>query len=489
MQQRGFTETLTAAPSVATGPAESAAATPCPRALRGRCSRSFEDLALRADRLIAEIDAALSAQLDAILHHSRLKKLEGSWRGLAWLVATTEPRSGVKVKVLNLAWVDLCRDLERASEFDQSQMFRKVYEDEFGMPGGEPFGLLVVDHEVRHRSSITAPTDDVSALAMLAGVAAAAFVPTVLAASPALLQLDNFADIAQTTDLADPFRAEDYARWRALAGREDMRFIAVALPRLLARAPWPDDPARRDGFRYAEAADTAEERVWMSAGFAFAAATARAFANHAWPADIRGSETDRRAGGLITDLRHEAFASDPHWIRPSLEVALTDAQERALADAALMPVSALPFGGEAVFASVSSLQMPARYAGTNGAAANANARLSTQINAVLCVSRFAHYIKLRGRELVGSFRTSEEIERELHEWLQSYVNPNQASTGEQRARLPLAGAQIAVRDQPGRPGAFRCTVHLQPHFQLDDVSTTFRLVTEIAAPGTSPGFA
>lgn len=478
---------LPAAPPFVAGLAESAAATPSRRANRGRCSRSIEDVELVIDRVIAAIDALVSAQLDTILHHPRLRKLEGAWRGLAWLVHTTEPSAAIKTKVLNLSWAELCRDLERASEFDQSQMFRKVYEDEFGMPGGEPFGLLVIDHEIRHRPSAEAPSDDISALAALAGVAAAAFVPTVLAASPALLQVDSFADLAHAVDLADPFRTEDYARWRALATREDMRFIAVTLPRLLARAPWPDDPMRCDGFRYAEDAAGADERVWMTAGFAFAAATSRAFANHAWPADVRGSETDRRGGGLVTDLPNDAFASDPHWIRPSLEIALTDAQERALADASLMPVSALPFGAEAVFASVSSLQAPARYVGPKAAAASANARLSTQINAVLCVSRFAHYIKLRGRELVGSFRTGEEIERALHEWLQSYVNPNLSSSGDARARYPLAGAQITVREQPGRPGAFRCTVHLQPHFQLDDVSTTFRLVTEIAAPGTSPG--
>jgi type VI secretion system ImpC/EvpB family protein len=437
----------------------------------------------RADRLIAQIDSLIAVQLDAILHHPRVRRLEGTWRGVAWLLRGLDGSAPVRVRLLDLSWNELCRDLERAAEFDQSQLFRKVYEEEFGSPGGEPFGLLVIDHEVRHRSSPEAPTDDVGALASLSAVAAAAFVPMVVAASPALLQVDGFADLAMAGDLTDPFRASEYARWRTLAGREDMRFIGVVMPRLLARGPWTDDPGRTDGFRYAEYAPGPEQRVWMNAGFGFAAAAARAFTNHAWPADIRGSETDRLGGGLVADLPVEPFPADPHWFRPPLEVVLTDRQERALADASLMPLSALPFGEQAVFASVRSLQTPLRYIGPKAGAANANARLSSQINAMLCVSRFAHCLKLRGRDMVGSFRTAEEIERALHEWLQGYVNSNLSSSSELRARYPLAAAEVSVREQPGRPGVFGCTALLQPHFQLDDVSATFRLVTEIVAPG------
>ena len=181
--------------------------------------------------------------------------------------------------------------------------------------------------------------------------------------SPALLQVDAFADLTMAVDLTDPFRSADYARWRGLAGREDARFLAVTLPRLLARPPWTEDPARIDGFRYDEDAHSADQRVWMTAGFAFAAVVARAFTAHAWPADVRGSETDQLTGGLVTDLPLETFASDPAWPRPALEIAFTDAQERALVEASLMPLSVLPFGLQAVFSAVRSLQTPARYAG------------------------------------------------------------------------------------------------------------------------------
>jgi type VI secretion system ImpC/EvpB family protein len=447
-----------------------------------RQAGTVEALRLALDRTIAAIDALVGEQLDAILHHERVRRLEGSWRGLDWLVRGLEPGAPVRVKLLNLSWPELCRDLARASEFDRSQIFQKVYEQEFGMPGGEPYGLLVIDHEVRHRPSVGAQTDDVSALTLLAGVGAAAFAPIVVSASPALLQVDRFSDLVLTGDLAEPFRSEDFARWRTLSRQEDTRFVAVTLPRILARAPWTDDPARADGFHYVEAATGLDERVWMTAGYAFASAAARAFTNHAWPADVRGSETDRLGGGLVTGLTTEPYPTDPFWFRHSMDVALSDQQERMLIAAGLMPLSALPFGQEAVYAGVRTLHVPPRYTGPNEAAANANARFSSQLNSMLCVSRFAHYIKLMGREAVGAFRSADEIEQRLHDWLQSYVNPNLSSSGDMRARHPLAAARVTVREKPGQPGSFGCTVMLQPHFQLDDVSATFRLVTDIAAP-------
>jgi type VI secretion system ImpC/EvpB family protein len=443
---------------------------------------TVEALRLALDRTIAAVDALVGQQLDAILHNERVRRLEGSWRGIDWLVRGLEPGAAAKVKLLNLSWPELCRDLARATEFDRSQIFQKVYEQEFGMPGGEPYGLLVIDHEVRHRPSVGAHTDDVSALTLLAGVAAAAFAPIVVSASPALLQVDRFSDLVLTGDLVEPFRSDDFARWRSLSRQEDTRFVAVTLPRILARAPWADDPARADGFHYVEAAAGLDERVWMTAGYAFASAAARAFTNHAWPADVRGSETDRLGGGLVTGLTAEPYPTDPFWFRHSMDVALSDQQERMLIAAGLMPLSALPFGQEAVYAGVRTLHVPPRYTGPNEAAANANARFSSQLNSMLCVSRFAHYIKLIGREAVGAFRSADEIEQRLHEWLQSYVNPNLSSSGDMRARHPLAAARVTVREKPGQPGSFGCTVMLQPHFQLDDVSATFRLVTDIAAP-------
>lgn len=433
------------------------------------------------DRDIAGLDAMIGTQLDAILHNRRLLELEGRWRGVAWLLAGLPSGARVKVRLLTIAWSELCRDLERAVEFDQSQLFRKIYEEEFGTPGGEPFGLLVVDHQVRHRPAADAPTDDVSALTSLAAVAAAAFAPAVVSASPALLGIDGFGALAGVMDPVAPLDDDDHTRWRTIGNKEDSRFLAVVLPRALARLPWRDDPERADGFRYEECVPGTEQRVWMSAGFAFAAITARAFAESGWPAGIRGVDCDRIGGGLVTGLPAEPFSVIPEVARRNaVEVALTDRQERALVAAGLIPLSALPFCSEAMFSAVPSLQMPLRL---NGAAGTANARLSAQINAMLCACRFAHHIKLLGRQTVGSFRTAEEVERRLQSWLERFVNANSDAGPETRARFPLAGGRVTVRDQPGRPGVLGCTLLLQPHYQLDGVTATFRLATEIAAPG------
>lgn len=450
-----------------------------------RLARDLDVCRGALDRDIAAIDSAIGAQLDAILHHTRLRRFEGSWRGLAWLVGGLEPQGRVKVKVLNLSWAELCRDLERALEFDQSQLFRKVYESEFGMPGGEPYGLLLVDHEVRHRPDGFEPGDDVTALAQLAAVAAAAFAPAVLAASPSLFGVETFTDLGMATDFADPFRGPEFVRWRSLSNREDIRFIAVTLPRLLARPPWPDDPARADGFRYEEYAPDSADRVWMTAIWGFGAVVGRAFTKYAWPADVRGAATDYIGGGLVTDLPIEPFRTDPDrvWVRPPLDLVISDRVETPLVEAGLMPLSALPHCEEVVFSATRSLQTPASFMGENSAAATANARLSTQLNSMLCVSRFAHYVKIIGREIVGSFRTPSEIEQQLQAWLNGYVNSSLSAGPEMRARYPLVAAQVSVREPPGRPGVFNCVVHLQPHFQLDDVAASFRLVTDIAASG------
>ena len=433
------------------------------------------------DRDIAAIDAILSEQLDAILHQVRFRKLEGTWRGLAWLVDGVEQGTKLKVKAVNIGWAEICRDLERAVDFDQSQLFRKIYEDEFGTPGGEPFGLMIVDHEVRHRPTATARTDDVNALAQLCGVAAASFCPTILAASPALLEAENFADLNNVNDLTRPLRDADHARWRTLSNRPDMRFIGVALPRLLARHPWEADGTRADNFSYAEYAPTADHRVWMNAGFAFAMVVARAFSHYAWPADVRGVEIDRVGGGLVDGAPIEPFRTDSGhtWVRMPVEIIWNDRQERELLDAGLMPLSAIPYSEELVFGAVRSLLTPQRSGGPTTTITDANARLSSQINSILCASRFAHHLKMKGRQMIGSFKTADEIQRALQQWLTTYINGNLSSTGETRARFPLVNGKVQVNEIASKPGSFGCVLHLQPHYQLDDVSATFQLVTDL----------
>lgn len=434
------------------------------------------------DRDIAALDAMISAQLDAVQRHPRMRRLEGSWRGLQWLVERL-PRAGtrVRVKVLHARWTEVCRDIERALEFDQSHLFRKIHEEQFGTAGGEPFSLIAGDYEVRHRSGPTNPTDDVGTLAGLAGIAAASFSPMILGAAPELLGLENFADLTPSFDPSVALQDTDHQRWRQSSSREDLRFIGVALPRLLARAPWVDDGSRADGFRYNHYSPGPDDRVWMSPVYGFAAVAARAFDRFAWPADVRGAGVDPEAtGGVLDNLPFERFYSDLRATPParaSLEVALTDEQENRISEAALIPLSALDGLSEACFGALPSLHRPPRM---STGIAETNQRLAAQLNTLLCVSRFAHCVKLMGRDMTGSFMDPEDVESRLQEWLRGFVGGAATATLESTARYPLLDAQVEVRERRGAPGVYNCTVHLKPHHQLDEVGATFRLVTEFS---------
>lgn len=436
------------------------------------------------DRDIAALDGMISRQIDAVLHAQPLRRLEGSWRGLAWLSEQLPQDRMVKVRLLTISWREICRDLERAAEFDQSSLFRKVYEDEFGTPGGEPYGLLLVDHAVRHAPGPGSPTDDVAALLGLAQVAAAAFAPLLTAASPELLGLDTFAEAAPAFDLADALRLQDRMRFQGIKPREDTRFLGVVLPRVLGRAAWRDDGRRADGFRYQEFAPRQDARVWTSPIYAFAAVAARAFSRHRWPAEVRGAEPQwEPTGGVVDTLPHERLPSDPPGPppRPPVELALTDEQERQIADGNLIALVGLEMLPEASFGALPSLHRPPRMTSD---AANANQRLSAQLNNMLCVSRFAHCIKLMGRDMVGSFKTPEEVEFTLQRWLSKHVS-GMAGGEVAAARSPLRDARIEVRERPGKPGTYGCIIQLQPHHQLDDIGAAFRLVTELTAARTA----
>jgi type VI secretion system protein ImpD/type VI secretion system protein ImpC len=322
-------------------------------------------------------------------------------------------------------------------------------------------------------------------MSALASIAAAAFVPIVLGAAPALLGVDTFEDLVLASDVTAVMNDDDHMRWRAATTREDMRFICLTMPRILARPRWVPHLEHEGVWRYEEYAPTTRERSWFVGGYAFAAAVGRAHVNHNWPADVRGIGTDRIGGGLVLRLPEEPFEVGPEtiWPRTSLSIGLTATQERALVLAGLMPLNTLPFG-EAGFASVYSLQViPATAPGRDPSAAEANRRLSAQISSMLCVSRFAHYVKAIGRELTGSFSTAQDIEKRLQGWLSRYTNANPTSDPDSRANRPLVQGRVAVHEIDGRPGVFGCVIHLQPHFQLDDVSTTFRLVTGLNTTG------
>jgi type VI secretion system protein ImpD len=446
------------------------------------CAPIRRDRILRAlDRDIAWLDALLSDQVNAILHHPRLQRLEASWRGVRYLVTEAESSEEIKIKVLNVTWADICKDIDRAIEFDQSQLFSKIYSEEFGMPGGEPFGVMIGDYEVQHRRTRDHPSDDLAALKGISGVAAGAFCPFIVGCAPAFLGLDSFMDLGIPIDLRAIFRQPEYARWRSFQDTDDCRFVGITLPRVLMRLPHRDDGSRVDGFRFRESVEHpgCSGYLWGNAAYAFAALLMRSFTQSAWFADIRGTPQDLLAGGIVDSLPVEWFTTDKQGIaiRYSTDVSISEFQERDLAELGLVPLCKVKNTDYSAFYTNQSAQAPKTY---STLAASVNARLSAMLQYIMCVSRFAHFIKVIGRDRIGSFATPEDCERFLQQWLRNYCTGNESPSPELRARYPLREGRVKVHELPGKPGVFACTVHLQPHFQFDDIVSAFKLVTELA---------
>lgn len=473
----------------------------------------IDGLARAIDGDIVELDMLIGAWLDRILHHPEFLRFEGRWRGLHWLAAQVEPKEQYLLRLLSASWSEIASDLDlklgpnfpshERDDISSTELYRKICQTEFNTAGGRPFGLIVVDKEVSHLPSEDGPADDTTVLASMAAIGKAAFSPFVLAASPELL-LDNsmagrrgFGPLSAVDDPASVFGLPKYDQWRGLRDKPESRFLAIVLPRVLARPPWQDDPLRAESFRYEEHAPSVGDRVWMTACYPFAAVVLRAVRRYGWPADIRGVDTGRVGGGLVTGLPDEPFLLSPTFDlpRPSIDVVLCERQERridgapeaGLISVGLIPLMALPFGQEPAFTGCRSLNRP-EHVGQNGDDALANSRVAGQINAVLCASRFAHTIKVKGRDMIGRLRRAEDIERELRSWLLPYVNGSTSANAELRARHPLVKANVEVSEQADRPGFFKCKLHLQPYFQLDALASTFDYETEFgsAAPGSAP---
>lgn len=436
------------------------------------------------NRDVARIDRLLSQQVNAVIHHPRFQRLESSWRGLLYLTHQVDPEASVRIRMLDLSWKELTRDMERAMEFDQSQFFRKVYNEEFDTSGGEPFSVLLCDHEVRLRPGPGAPTDDMATLKSVMQVAAAAFAPFVTSASPQLFGLEDFTQLQRPMDLTRIFEQQEYVRWNALRQQEDARFLAMVLPRTLMRKPYREDGRRADGFRFHE--DTSDKELggylFGSAVFALGGVMIRSFCRSGWLADIRGVRRGQDAGGLVTDLPAHEFSTDPEQIarRYSTDVSLTDRQEAELSDlgfVSLCPCQDTPWSA---IHSTPSIQAPRRF---DREEASVNARLSSMLHYMLCVGRFAHYIKILGREKVGSFSDPEDCEYFLNSWLQKYVSYDADATDDVKSRYPLRAAEAQVRENPAKPGSFVTTINLQPHYQLDDMVSAVKLTTEIGQSG------
>ncbi len=421
---------------------------------------------------IAQIDHLVSLQLNEVLHAKEFQKLEGTWRGLKYLMDQSETSDKLKIKVLNVTKKELLRDLQRAPEFDQSAMFKKVYEEEYGIFGGAPFGALVGDYEFGRGP------EDVELLEKVAQVASAAHAPFLTAAGPEMLNMDSFTAIDAPRDMAKIFDSSEYAKWKSFRQSEDSRYVGLCLPHVLMRLPYGKNGTQIDGFNYEEGVDGTDhdKYLWGNAAYALGARLTQAFAQYGWCAAIRGVE----GGGLVEGLPTHTFTTDSGDValKCPTEAPITDRREKELADLGFIPLVHCKGTDYAAFFSVQSGQKSKVY---DSEAANANARLSTQLPYILAISRFAHYLKSMMRDKLGSFMSRTDCERFLNQWIVNYVTPDDAAAPSVKASHPLRDARIEVSEVPGKPGVYRAVSFLRPHFQLDELSVSLRLVAELPA--------
>jgi type VI secretion system protein ImpC len=431
------------------------------------------DAELMIQKRIAQIDHLVSMQLNEVMHHPDFQKLEGSWRGLKYLMDQSETGVMLKIKVMNVSKKELLKDLQRAPEFDQSALFKKVYEEEYGVFGGAPFGALVGDYEFGKHP------EDTELLEKISNVSAAAHAPFCTAAAPDLFNLESYTSLDAPRDLAKIFDTTEYAKWKSFRQSEDSRYVAMCLPRTLGRLPYGKDTKPVEAFNYEEKVDGTDHSkyLWMNAAYALAARMTNSFSKYGMCVAMRGVE----GGGLVEGLPVHNFYTGEGDIamKCPTEVPITDRREKELADLGFVPLVHCKGTDYAAFFSVQSAQKPKLY---DLDSANANARLSTQIPYIMAVSRFAHYLKAMMRDKIGSFMSRVEAEAYLNRWINTYVIPDDTASPAMKARCPLREARVDVTEIKGKPGAYRAVAFLRPHFQLDELTVSLRLVADLPAP-------
>jgi len=446
------------------------------QALEGTVSYS-KNLNLSISEAIKHIDAKISKQLAAVMHHPKFKQLEGSWRGLHYLVMNTETSANLKLRVINWSKRELFRDMSRATEFDQSQLFKKIYESEFGTPGGQPYGALIGDYE------FTNHPEDIDTLRLVSNVAAAAFAPFIAAASPRLLGLDSYRELSVPRDMEKIFDSLEYTKWNAYRETEDSRFATLVLPRVLARLPYGERTTKVDEFDYEEAPiDEAgvarrmphDDYCWMNAAYAMGARLTDAFARNGWCTAIRGAEN----GGKVENLPCHIFTSDDGDIdlQCPTEIGITDRREAELSKLGFLAASHYKGTDYAVFFGAQTNQKPKKYDRPD---ATANAAISARLPYMMASSRIAHYLKIIARDKIGSFKEASDVETWLKRWIERYTNSNPSPSEEMKAKYPLREARITVEEIPGKPGSYNAVAHMRPWLQMEELTTSLRMVARI----------
>ena len=411
------------------------------------------------------------------MHHPRFLQLEGSWRGLNYLVMNSETGTSLKLRVANISKRELNRDLTRAVEFDQSQLFKQIYENEFGTPGGEPYGALIGDYEWTNHP------DDIETLRLMSNVAAGAFAPFISGVGAQMFGFQDWTELSRPRDLAKIFETQEYTKWRSLRDSEDSRFLNLVMPRVIARLPYGAATKPIDEFAYEEApydeAGAAQqmnhgEYCWMNAAYVMGARLTDAFAQTAFCVAIRGAE----GGGKVENLPYHVFTSDDGDLDaqcPS-EIGITDRREFELSNLGFLPICHYKNTDYAVFFGAQSVQKPKKY---DRPEATANAAISARLPYLMATSRFAHYLKVMARDKIGSFMEASDVERWLNRWITNYVNSNESAGQEMKARFPLREARVEVREIPGRPGSYNAIAYLRPWLQMEELTTSMRLVARI----------
>jgi len=423
--------------------------------------------------IIAEIDKKLSDQVNLILHNERFQQVESAWRGLHYLVNNTETDEMLKIRVMNISKKDLAKTLKKyaGAAWDQSPVFKKLYEEEYGQLGGEPYGCLVGDYYFDHTPG------DVQLLGQIAQTASAAHAPFISGAGPTLMGMDSWQELANPRDLAKIFAAPDYAAWRSLRESEDSKYVGLAMPRFLARLPYGAKTNPVEEFEFEEETKAGDSRNygWANAAYAMAVNVNRSFKMYGWCTSIRGVES----GGAVEGLPVHTFPSDDGGVdmKCPTEIAISDRREAELANCGMMPLIHRKNTDTAAFIGAQSLQKPFEYTDPD---ATSNARLSARLPYLFASCRFAHYLKCMVRDKVGSFKERSDMERYLSDWIMGYVILNPESAGETaKAQKPLAGAEVKVEEVEGNPGYYTARFHLRPHYQLEGVTVTMSLVSRL----------
>ncbi len=435
-----------------------------------------EDTEAMINGRIAQIDHLVSMQLNEILHHEEFQRLESTWRGLHYLLSESETSEMLRIKVLNVSKAELLRDLTKgaaALEFDQSQLFKKVYEEEYGVLGGAPFTALLGDYYFGKGGQ------DIQLLEKISQVASAAHAPFITGTSPEMFSLESFTQLSSPRDMAKVFDTTEYARFKGFRGTEDSRYVALTMPRMMLRLPYGSETVPIEAFQYEEGVDGNhhDKYLWGNAAWALGARVTQSFARHGWCATIRGVES----GGLVEALPVHNFRTDSGDIamKCPTETAITDRRERELAELGFAPLVHRKHSSEAAFISVQSAQRAKEF---NRPEATANARLSAQLPYIFAVSRFAHYLKCMMRDKIGSYMSKEEARSFLNTWIKDYVVSNPDAGPAIKAQRPLSEARIDVTEIPGKPGAYRAVAFLKPHFMLDELDVSLRLVADLPPP-------